>query len=42
VIEHEMRAMLTNGNGVTMYLGAETEAIASSLGAHAFEVNLTD
>jgi hypothetical protein len=27
---------------VTMYLAGETEGLASSLGAQAFEVNLTD
>jgi len=42
VIEGQMHAKLTNGNGVTMYLAAETEGVASSMGAQAFEVNLTD
>ncbi len=42
LIEGQMHAKLTNGNGVTMYLAAQTEGIASSMGAQAFEVNLTD
>ena len=42
LIEGKMHAKLTNGNGVTMYLSGETEGLASSLGAQAFEVNLTD
>ena len=42
LIEGKMHAKLTNGNGVTMYLAGETEGLASSLGAQAFEVNLTD
>jgi hypothetical protein len=42
VIEGQMHAKLTNGNGVTMYLAAETEGVASSMGAQAFEVNLTN
>ena len=42
VIEGQMHAKLTNGNSVTMYLAAETEGVASSMGAQAFEVNLTD
>jgi hypothetical protein len=37
-----MHAKLTNQNGVTMYLAASTEGLASSMGAQAFEVNLTD
>ena len=35
-------AKLTNGNGVVMYLAGQTEGLASSLGAQAFEVNLTN
>jgi len=35
-----MHAKLTNGNGVTMYLAGQTEGLASSMGAQAFEVNL--
>ena len=42
VIEGKMHAKLTNQNGVTMYLAGETEGLASSLGAQAFEVSLTD
>jgi len=42
LIEGQMHAKLTNQNGVTMYLAGETEGLASSLGAQAFEVNLTD
>src|SRR5215472_3750665 len=42
LIEGKMHAKLTNGNGVTMYLAAETEGLASSMGAQAFEVSLTD
>ena len=42
LIEGQMHAKLTNQNGVTMYLAGQTEGLASSLGAQAFEVNLTD
>src|SRR5262249_54225829 len=42
LIEGKMHAKLTNGNGVTMYLAGETEGLASSMGAQAFEVRLTD
>ena len=42
LIEGKMHAKLTNGNGVTMYLAGETEGLASSLGAQAFEVSLTN
>jgi len=42
LIEGKMHAKLTNQNGVTMYLAGTTEGLASSLGAQAFEVNLTD
>jgi hypothetical protein len=42
LIEGKMHAKLTNQNGVTMYLAASTEGLASSMGAQAFEVNLTD
>ena len=42
LIEGKMHAKLTNQNGVTMYLSGETEGLASSLGAQAIEVNLTD
>jgi hypothetical protein len=41
LIEGKMHAKLTNGNGVVMYLAGETEGLASSLGAQAFEVRLT-
>jgi hypothetical protein len=37
-----MHAKLMNGNGVVMYLAGETEGVASSIGAQAFEVSLTD
>ena len=42
LIEGQMHAKLQNGNGVVMYLTAQTEGIASSMGVQAFEVNLTD
>ena len=42
LIEGKMHAKLTNGNGVVMYLAGETEGLASSIGAQAFEVNLSD
>src|SRR5438552_16620211 len=42
LIEGKMHAKLTNGNAVVMYLAGETERLASSMGAQAFEVNLTD
>jgi hypothetical protein len=42
LIEGKMHAKLTNQNGVTMYLTGQTEGLASSLGAQAFEVQLTD
>jgi hypothetical protein len=42
LIEGQMHAKLQNGNGVVMYLAAQTEGLASSMGAQAFEVNLTD
>jgi len=42
LIEGKMHAKLTNGNGVVIYLSGETEGLASSLGAQAFEVSLTD
>ena len=42
LIEGKMHAKLTNGNGVTMYLAGQTEGLASSMGAQAFEVQLTD
>ena len=42
LIEGKMHAKLTNGNGVVMYLAGETEGFASSMGAQAFEVTLTD
>jgi len=42
LIEGKMHAKLTNGNGVVMYLAGETEGVASSIGARAFEVSLTD
>ena len=42
LIEGKMHAKLTNQNGVTMYLAADTEGLASSMGAQVFEVNLTN
>jgi hypothetical protein len=42
LIEGKMHAKLTNGNGVVMYLAGETEGVASSIGAQAFEISLTD
>ena len=42
LIEGKMHAKLTNGNGVVMYLAGQTEGFASSMGAQAFEVSLTD
>ena len=42
LIEGKIHAKLTNGNGVVMYLAGETEGVASSIGAQAFEVSLTD
>src|SRR5262249_12663974 len=42
LIEGKMHAKLTNGSGVVMYLAGETEGVASSMGAQAFEVNLTN
>jgi hypothetical protein len=42
LIEGKMHAKLTNQNGVVMYLAGQTEGLASSLGAQAFEVQLTD
>jgi hypothetical protein len=42
LIEGKMHAKLTNQNGVVMYLAGQTEGLASSLGAQAFEVNLTN
>ena len=41
LIEGKMHAKLTNQNGVVMYIAGQTEGLASSLGAQAFEVNLT-
>jgi len=40
LIEGQMHAKLQNGNGVVMYLAGQTEGVASSMGAQAFEVNL--
>ena len=42
LIEGKMHAKLTNQNGVVMYLAGQTEGLASTLGAQAFEVNLTN
>ena len=42
LVEGKMHAKLTNQNGVVMYIAGQTEGLASSLGAQAFEVNLTN
>ena len=42
LIEGKMHAKLTNQNGVVMYIAGQTEGLASSLGAQAFEVHLTN
>ena len=42
LIEGKMHAKLTNQNGVVMYLAGDNEGLASSLGAQAFEVRLTN
>ena len=42
LIEGKMHAKLTNQNGVVMYIAGETEGLASSLGAQAFSVQLTN
>jgi len=42
LIEGKMHAKLTNQNGVVMYLAGDTEGLASSLGAAAFEVHLSN
>ena len=42
LIEGKMHAKLTNQNGVVMYLAGQTEGLASSLGAQAFQVSLTN
>lgn len=42
LIDGTMHAKLTNQNGVDMYLAGETEGLASSLGAEAFVVTLSD
>ena len=42
LIEGKMHAKLTNQNGAVMYLSGQTEGLASSLGAQAFEVHLTN
>src|SRR4029453_5809750 len=42
LIEGKIHAKLANGNGVIMYLAGETEGLASSMGAQAFEVRLTN
>src|SRR5947199_8931829 len=42
LIARKMHAKLTNQNGVVMYLAGQTEGLASSLGAQAFQVSLTD
>ena len=42
LIEGKMHAKLTNQNGVVMYLAGDTERLASSLGAQAFEVHLSN
>jgi hypothetical protein len=42
LIEGKMHAKLKNGNGVVIYLAGETEGLASSIGARALEVTLTN
>jgi len=42
LIEGRMHAKLTNSNGVALYIAGETEGLASSLGAQAFLIQLTD
>ena len=42
LIEGKMHAKLTNQNGVVMYIAGQTEGLASSLGAQAFSVQLTN
>jgi hypothetical protein len=41
-LEGQMHAKLTNSNGVVLYLAGETEGLASSLGAQAFEIQLNN
>jgi hypothetical protein len=41
LIEGKMNAKLTNAKGVTIYLAAETEGLASSTGVQVYEVRLT-
>jgi hypothetical protein len=40
LIEGQMHAKLTNGNGVILYIAGETEGLASSIGAQTFQVAL--
>jgi hypothetical protein len=42
LIEGTLHAKLTNGNGVVMYLAGNTEGLATSMGARAFQVTLKD
>jgi len=42
LIQGKLHAKLQNGNGVVMYLAGETEGLASSIGAQAFQVTLSD
>ena len=42
LIEGKLHAKLQNGSGVVMYLAGETEGLASSVGAQAFQVKFTD
>jgi hypothetical protein len=42
LIQGQLHAKLQNGNGVVMYLAGETEGLASSMGAQAFQVTLND
>jgi hypothetical protein len=42
LIEGKMHAKLKNDNGVTIYIAGETEGLASSMGAQAFVITLTN
>jgi len=41
LIQGKLHAKLQNGNGVVMYLAGETEGLASSVGAQAFQVSFS-
>lgn len=42
LIEGKMHAKLTNQNGVVLYIAGDTEGLASSIGAQAFQVTLSN